>query len=135
MKNINGYFVGLLLIILCLDIVFFFGERIYELSDPLFSMLFLTLIILTLIVKNKLTYIGGLILFLLPFMYNFIVPVISSTTPFDFTYLIFTYLKDHSEVGSNTDLIANVLFGLPRFICIGGIVLFLVPKIRRKYWR
>ena len=134
MKNIKFFFEIILLMILGFDIVFFFIEGIYELSDPLFSMLYLILIIFSLVVKNKATYIIGLILFLSPFIYYFLINTISSTTPFDFTYLIFTYLKDHSEVGSITDKIANVIYGLPRFICVSGIVLFLIPKFRRKYW-
>lgn len=102
--------------------------------NELISLTYLLSIILCIYLKKKYTYIILIILLTVPLIYFLSNPLVSSNSPFDFTYQISGYIRDNSESDFGNKF-SNLIYGFPKIIWLTSIIYVSLPKVRNVYFR
>jgi hypothetical protein len=126
-KNYIKYF---LIVLFVLQVMIYVNLEYFD-SILTYSLCFLFLGIIALHFHKTYFFILALLLFLLPAFYSFF--TIEAPSIFDYTFLVYDYLKDSTRQGTFIDSLANVIFGLPRFLNILIILLLLSKDVRHLY--
>lgn len=145
MKNFNpiNLIIGILLtILLTTTIIYFTNWLNYPLSNyfseainDFYSKVYLTLIIFTLYIKNKYTYFFCLTLLPLHIIYKISGIQYCCTTPFEYTFEIYSFIKKVSNPNTFSDKIANIIYGVPLYGNIVIFIILLLPRVRNRHFK
>ena len=130
MIKIKNYIKYFLLVLLVLQLVLYYNLEYY---DPMLicSLCFLLIGVVVLHFYKTYFYILAILLFISPAVSSFF--TIETPSVFDYTFLVYAYLKDSTLQGTFIDSLSNVLFGLPRFLNVLIILLLLSKDVRGLY--
>lgn len=120
-------------ILYCRNWIQFNGTNFFtEAINDFYSKVYLIGLIICLIKRNKITYFLCIILLPMYYIYRLSGILFCCTTPFDYTFEIYSFVRDSFK--NTPQLILNLIIGFSVYFNVIIFVTLLFPSTRKKYF-